>query len=203
MVRKTGTIVSWKSERGFGFIEPSEGGRQPFVHIKSLDRALLPPAVGAEVSYIASADPQGRPRAERVKPIRDGFRIGPAMNAFMTASLFLMVLTVISILGIVPLEILWLYLGASFLSFIVYKLDKMAAQRGGQRTPENTLHLLALIGGWPGALYAQQLLRHKSSKESFRFVFWITVLLNLAALGTLVSGHGTWLVKLVEGLAGS
>ncbi|MFP5462920.1 MAG: DUF1294 domain-containing protein, partial [Gammaproteobacteria bacterium] len=34
--------------------------------------------------------------------------------------------------------------------------------------------------GWPGALLAQQLLRHKTSKQSFLFGYWTTVLLNVA-----------------------
>lgn len=39
---------------------------------------------------------------------------------------------------------------------------------------------MALLGGWPGALLAQQVLRHKSAKAEFRQVFWVTVLLNAA-----------------------
>lgn len=72
------------------------------------------------------------------------------------------------------------YLLLSLLSFLIYALDKSAARAGRQRIPENTLHLLALSGGWPGALIAQQVLRHKSSKLAFRIVFWLTVCLNIA-----------------------
>jgi len=49
--------------------------------------------------------------------------------------------------------------------------SKSAARKGAWRTQESTLHLLSLVGGWPGALVAQQKLRHKSKKQSFRFVF--------------------------------
>ena len=76
---------------------------------------------------------------------------------------------------------------------MAYALDKSAAQQGAWRTRESTLHLLALCGGWPGALVAQQTLRHKSSKAEFRMVFWATVLLNMAALGFLVSPYGAQL----------
>lgn len=72
------------------------------------------------------------------------------------------------------------YLLLSLLCFVIYALDKAAAKAGRWRTPENTLHLLALLGGWPGALLAQQWLRHKSSKLAFRIVFWMTVVLNIA-----------------------
>lgn len=69
----------------------------------------------------------------------------------------------------------------SLLTFIIYALDKSAAKNGAWRAEESTLHLLSLAGGWPGALIAQQKLRHKSKKQSFRSVFWVTVLLNCGA----------------------
>lgn len=74
------------------------------------------------------------------------------------------------------------YAAASVVTFIAYALDKSAAKRGGWRTRESSLHALALVGGWPGALLAQQFLRHKSTKAEFRAVFWLTVVLNVAGL---------------------
>lgn len=49
-----------------------------------------------------------------------------------------------------------------------FALDKQAAIAKDQRTPEATLLWWAKIGGWGGAKYAQQKLRHKSYKEPFR-----------------------------------
>ena len=83
-----------------------------------------------------------------------------------------------------------LYCVASLVTYVVYALDKKAARKGAWRIPEVQLHLLALIGGWPGAMAAQQTLRHKSKKASFRFVFWITVILNFAATAWLLSPKG-------------
>jgi uncharacterized membrane protein YsdA (DUF1294 family) len=80
-----------------------------------------------------------------------------------------------------------LYGSASACCFIAYAIDKRAAVRGGRRTPERTLLLLGLACGWPGGWLAQRWLRHKSSKASFRFKFWLCAILNLAALAVLVA----------------
>jgi len=74
------------------------------------------------------------------------------------------------------------YLVMSLLTFILYAVDKSAAKRGAWRTQESTLHLFSLAGGWPGAMIAQKTLRHKSIKQPFRAVFWVTVLLNVGVL---------------------
>nr|WP_243729894.1 DUF1294 domain-containing protein [Shewanella decolorationis] len=82
-----------------------------------------------------------------------------------------------------PIAIVGLYLLLSLSTFIAYAFDKSAARKGRWRTKESTLHLMSLLGGWPGALFAQQLLRHKSVKAAFRQLFWLTVVTNLALLG--------------------
>ena len=79
------------------------------------------------------------------------------------------------------------YLVLSLLCFRVYALDKSAARSGGRRTPERRLLVLGLAGGWPGALLAQQWLRHKTVKRPFRRWFWCTVAANLAAFLWLAS----------------
>ncbi len=71
----------------------------------------------------------------------------------------------------------------NLLTFFVYWLDKYAAQQGEWRINEGSLHLLGLAGGWPGAWFAQQVLRHKSVKKAFRDTYWNTVVLHCAALG--------------------
>ncbi|MEW7850811.1 DUF1294 domain-containing protein [Massilia aurea] len=71
------------------------------------------------------------------------------------------------------------YLVISLTCFVAYAMDKSAARASSWRTPEATLLLLGLIGGWPGAVLAQQWLRHKTSKHSFQWKFQATVALNL------------------------
>lgn len=74
------------------------------------------------------------------------------------------------------------YAALSLLTMAVYGWDKLCAMRNWRRVPEARLHLLALLGGWPGAAVAQQLFRHKSEKQSFRVVYALTVVLHLAAV---------------------
>lgn len=90
--------------------------------------------------------------------------------------------------GRLPLWVLGAAAALNLLTFMVYAIDKSAARSGQWRTKESHLHLLSLAGGWPGAWFAQQWLRHKSRKAEFRAVYWTTVLGHCAALGAWVSG---------------
>lgn len=78
--------------------------------------------------------------------------------------------------------VVW-FLAVNLCVLALYAWDKHAAIRGGRRVPEARLHLLALLGGWPGALLAQRLFRHKTRKAAFRQRFAACVALNLLAIG--------------------
>lgn len=75
-----------------------------------------------------------------------------------------------------------IYVTLSVITFAAYAIDKSAAVRRRARVPERTLLLLGLLGGWPGGLLAQQSLRHKTRKQPFRLLFWLSVLLHGGAL---------------------
>lgn len=72
----------------------------------------------------------------------------------------------------------------SVVCFAAYGLDKWLAVNGSRRVPENTLHFLSLLGGWPGAFLGQRQFRHKTKKMSFLIVFWLVVVLHFAIIGT-------------------
>src|SRR5262245_26234956 len=74
----------------------------------------------------------------------------------------------------------------SLVCFIAYGLDKRQAANGGRRVSERTLHLLAFLGGWPGALLGQRRFRHKTQKLTFRIVFWLVVVLHIGIVGAVV-----------------
>lgn len=92
--------------------------------------------------------------------------------------------------GYTPLLLMVLFLVLSLMTFVAYYKDKAAACSGAWRTPESTLHLLGLLCGWPGAIIAQQTLRHKTQKKRFRVVFWLTVMVNVTGFVWLHTSEG-------------
>jgi uncharacterized membrane protein YsdA (DUF1294 family)/cold shock CspA family protein len=197
-MRFKGVIKSWNDERGFGFIQPVRDGDEIFVHIKAFSRRMGRPQVSQRVTFEVEFGPQGK-RARNVEiwsarpgameAARDS-RAPRGTASLITIPLFLVVYFVASLLWDPPLWFGLVYLIASPVTFLAYANDKSCAKRGAWRTSENALHTLSLAGGWPGALLAQQLLRHKSAKAEFRLVFWGTVALNVAAFIILCSQMG-------------
>ncbi|WP_417532381.1 DUF1294 domain-containing protein [Marinobacter lipolyticus] len=188
-MNQKGSLTSWNDAKGFGFITPERGGERIFAHISSY-AGRGRPASNRKVTYSITKDAQGRLRAGRFQyagAAKVGASIAPGV--WLAAVVVLVFFTLLAGLfhqGFLPLSILATYGGVSLVLFVMYWTDKRAAQRGGQRTAENTLHLFELCCGWPGALMAQQVFRHKTRKGSYQFVFWLAVLANLGALGWLL-----------------
>ena len=187
-MRIEGTVKTWNDDRGFGFIEPLNGGQEIFVHIKAFSPRTGRPELGQPVSFEVEISPDGKKRATRVEVVkaqRQNFRARSKHPVpWGTATLFaipafLVLYAVVGFFWKVPTWVAGLYLGTSVLCFVVYAIDKSAATAERWRISESTLLWLGLIGGWPGAIVAQQLLRHKSTKASFRASFWGTVIANL------------------------
>lgn len=77
----------------------------------------------------------------------------------------------------------------SVISLLLYWRDKRAAEKGKRRISEKTLHVVALLGGWPGALIGRSMMRHKTIKLRFRVVMWLTIVGHIA-----IACGITWLV---------
>ncbi len=69
----------------------------------------------------------------------------------------------------------------SLTTSIYFLADKQRAQAEQFRVSEKTLFTLSALGGWPGAVIAQQLLRHKNQKLSFRITLGAIVTAHLVA----------------------
>jgi uncharacterized membrane protein YsdA (DUF1294 family)/cold shock CspA family protein len=202
-MRFEGTLHTWNDDRGFGFIEPAQGGQEIFVHISAFGPRFGRPRVQQLLSFEVELGPQGKKRAKNVELVRKpATRNKPRHGSsaqWGTATLFAIpafavLFLVVTILWKPPILVALAYLAASLITFVAYFMDKAAAKQGAWRISESTLHLLALAGGWPGALLAQQFLRHKSTKPEFRSAFWGTVILNVAGFLVLCSpmGRSLW-----------
>ena len=195
-MRFQGKISDWNDDKGFGFVEPNGGGDRAFVHIKAFESRSRRPANGDIIIYELARDEKNRFNAINIKFTREtkkqagGQSANPGFLSKYLPVCFIAGLLFLTVFKSLPYIISLGYLALSIVTFIAYALDKSAARNDGWRTQESTLHLLALIGGWPGAIYAQQKLRHKSVKAEFRRVFWVTVFMNIAALGWLTTDSG-------------
>lgn len=219
-MERRGALKSWNDAKGFGFIQPEDGGEPLFVHISAM-RGNSRPQVGDSVLYVAGRDAQGRPRAQHMRHAglsldRPAIRRKPSAPRPPTARnkprsprrsdasgirdlpLKLLILAGLCLLptwgslALLAQGVWWVALAyplVSLFSFCQYWLDKQHAQKGRWRTPENSLHIAELAGGWPGALLAQQLFRHKTRKASFQLVCWAIVALH----------QGFWLDHLLLG----
>lgn len=186
-MRFQGRISEWHDDKGYGFISENGTDRRVFLHIKSFTKRSRRPNLGDVVTYEIKVDGKGRSNAERtsLKSQTNGMDLSKR-NSSLTlpkihngfAIAFIVFLIVMVIFGKLPNGIPAIVIGLSLITFIIYYMDKFAAVKGKRRTPEDTLHVLGLLGGWPGAAFAQKSFRHKCSKRSFQIKFLITVALN-------------------------
>lgn len=191
-MRYQGKLVEWHDDQGYGFIQPVQGDQRDkkiFLHIKAFKNRGPRPLTGVMLEYDVALDSQGRLNAQHVAYVSRTARKAatkpkvPLSQLKSHYSIWLIIGYFAFVLAL-SMTAQWPWWGVlaiaalSLLTYVVYAVDKGAAQRNGQRVPENNLHLLAVLGGWPGALLAQQNLRHKSIKQPFRRVFWFTVVMN-------------------------
>ncbi|MGL4949481.1 MAG: DUF1294 domain-containing protein [Anaeroplasmataceae bacterium] len=75
----------------------------------------------------------------------------------------------------------------SMYTLLKFKKDKQLAKQGGpKRIKEKTLLSLTALGGGIGAFFARTMFRHKTDKKYFSFVIYISVLIQVLVLVTLV-----------------
>jgi uncharacterized membrane protein YsdA (DUF1294 family)/cold shock CspA family protein len=216
-MQKQGEVVRWNAERAFGFIRSADTDADVFFHVRDFQgggapregqavvyeeihvggkgpRAMAVQPAGAQAAARASARSAPGPSASKPRQARpsrtDQPRGTPAFQglAFLLMGAWAGLLAFGAWNGRLPIWLLGGAVALNLLTFAVYFIDKQAAKSDQWRTSENTLHGLALAGGWPGAWFAQQMLRHKSSKAAFRAVYWATVIANCAGLAVWVIG---------------
>jgi uncharacterized membrane protein YsdA (DUF1294 family)/cold shock CspA family protein len=194
-MRYKGRIKSWKDDKGFGFITPNDGGTDVFIHAKSLVYGKRRPVGNDVVTYEVTLDSKGRRQSRAVLFAGESMPRtasgGSTSGSSLVAGSFLAAVVILAGLGKLPILLAGLYCSGSVLAFLMYAMDKSAAKHNSWRTSESALLLVGLVGGWPGALIGQKLLRHKNRKTSFLSAFWGTVVLNCVAAGWALSSAGS------------
>jgi len=210
-MRQQGTVARWDSTKGFGFIKAA-GMQDIFFHVRDFHpvqgglpdvgmkvdfetihvggkgpRAMAVRPVGVVPLRAAAAAAPRKPPARQSRPPRSNPHPRHHAGSGAWVALPLMLAYSAALLwGVWRKELPWWTLSASLglnlAAFFAYWQDKYAAQQQRWRISENTLHLWSLAGGWGGAWWAQQVLRHKSRKESFRAAYWFTVVIHCAAI---------------------
>ena len=207
-VRQQGTIKRWQDDKGFGFIE-NEAGESVFFHVSEF-KARRRPEVGEQVVFTIGQDSQGREQAKQVQELafveqkmaqknqqirkrnrrrnaQADFEAGQKKRLFLGVA-FYGVLALLAVMHKLNWLVVGWYVLIGIVTFLVYAKDKSAAQNNQWRTPESTLHMLSMAGGWVGAMVAQTYLRHKSKKPEFRLMYYLTVVINMAGLLFLLNG---------------
>ncbi len=201
-MRLKGKLINWDSDKAFGFIAPNGGGEHIFIHKTALSNRNRVPQINDVITFAKVKNKDGRYCASDATFTGEKLKKKAAKKAskfsIYLSVLFLAMITTAYFFGHLHQALLFGYLAISAGAFLAYASDKSKAQRRVSRIPENTLHLFSLIGGWPGAAIAQQLLRHKTQKREFRIVFWFTVIANTAGLLWLLSPQGQHVMAIFQ-----
>ncbi|PLP96292.1 DUF1294 domain-containing protein [Cupriavidus pauculus] len=184
-MKKAGRIKSWHADKGYGFIDIHADLKDVFFHASALRTRVVQPKVGDRVSFELANGKDGRMQALNVSIAgvpESGTGAGANWLPAFVGVVALAAIVLGTLGGYFPRLVGIVSVMASVIAFLAYADDKARANRKVWRIPEAHLHFVALCGGWPGALAAQHLLRHKNRKQAFQAVFWATVVLNIGAL---------------------
>lgn len=191
-----GQIVEWNDTKSYGFIFAVSGERKVFFHISSVTNRGYRPKLKDSVIFDVIEDNKGRLNAENI--VVQGVNGFPFTVLFGFSFLVAATASIVVFNGV--LILIPLYLVLSIFTYLMFARDKQAAKNKSWRISENTLHILSLLGGWPGALLAQFQLRHKSRKQPFKSILWVTILLNIGGFIWLFTKSGRSLIQSVFGL---
>lgn len=191
----SGKISEWNDAKGFGYITVDKFQGKIFFHLSDVQGYSQRPKVNEAVSFTLTKERDGSFHAINIeRPMAHGL-------SFALAVWFITVLFASVYLVNYPAIVVLFYILISAITYAVYAFDKSAMLNNEWRVSEWLLHALSLLGGWPGALIAQSLLRFKMTEQPFRLIFWLTLLLNFSVfLFTLSAPGAKWMSQLIYNL---
>ncbi|MCX5690364.1 MAG: DUF1294 domain-containing protein [Planctomycetota bacterium] len=76
----------------------------------------------------------------------------------------------------------------SLITYVSFAIDKRRAINGSWRTRESTLQLMELLGGWPGAVLAMMVIRHKTKDAKYRMIHHLIIGLHVVIWFFMING---------------
>lgn len=203
-MRDQGRLVEWFDEKGYGFIQPNDLTKdRVFLHIKDFSKPGPRPIIGCALEYTVTVDHRSRYRALNVIYLKanqiqkkhqqyqeskvTSYAPSRLKSMQILCVIYIILIVILVLVGLLKGSILLLLILINVITYWCYAQDKEAAQLGNRRIPEQSLHILSFLGGWPAAYLAQQKLRHKTQKQTFKKVYLCTIAFNILLIVWLIS----------------
>ena len=185
-----GRIQHWDDAKGFGFVEPNGGGTRAFVHISSFLKRSRRPVNGDIIVYEMKDDGKGGQKAASVKLLKDYKNVRSQHNAGKSGSkvaklvvtVYCSALVLLNLIGQLPVNVTYFCAVISAIAFACYGIDKSAAKHQRWRISESKLHILGLLGGWPGAFMLSMFLNINVASRLLCVCFGLRLHLTLSPL---------------------
>lgn len=188
-----GTLVMWNDQKGFGFIHPDGTEDDYFVHISTFKKGLARRPETGDIIHFRPAESAGKKRAsfalipalEQLPQAPRRFELNPRprtwlMNVLIALPLVFSGYLLMLAKNPIPFFAYWIL---SLLTMVLYGIDKANAATHQWRVSEILFHILELLGGWPGALIAQNDFRHKTRQSAYLWILRGIIAIHLMAWG--------------------
>lgn len=172
---RSGIVVKFDREKGFGFIRFSKGEEDVFVHISDVQgRVELVPGQNVECDVVHTE------KGLAARNVVPGSMAASPFGIFLVVALLIVGLAIAGAMLLSWRPIIGALVGINLATFVLFGYDKSIAGGRKLRVPEALLLLLTFLGGTPAALVARPYFRHKTRKTSFRLAFWGVIALQVA-----------------------